>query len=183
MARKQSRRITSSRGSGKGSSGARKRSRSQSIVQRLSAVRQKCPCTLPKEQLRRPAFELLQISTRTVTHGKNPKDFQVLIATSAEALLPSAFFRDEDAQLQVRGFDRYTRTLKISTTLARAIPWLRARGNRQASLIGTWNNAMKAAGRGDFSLDRCIPSQCLHRRRAPPNLSSRGFKDCRCCCR
>jgi recombinational DNA repair protein (RecF pathway) len=35
--------------------------------------------------------------------------------------------------------------------------WLRARGSRKASLVGTWNNAVKAAGRGDFSLIDAFP--------------------------
>jgi hypothetical protein len=77
--------------------------------------------------------------------------------STAEALLPSAFFRDERGLLQVRGYDRYTRTLKIPTTRPGEFRWLCARGNRQASLIGTWNNAVKAAGRGDFSLIDAFP--------------------------
>jgi hypothetical protein len=71
---------------------------------------------------------------------------------TAQTLLPSAFFHDERGRLQARGYDRYTRTLKIPTVRPGEFRWLRARGSRQASLIGTWNNAVKAAGGGDFSL-------------------------------
>jgi len=70
----------------------------------------------------------------------------------AETLLPSVFYRDEHGRLQVHEHDRYTRELKIPTTRPGEFRWLHARGSRQASLIGTWNNAVKAAGRGDFSL-------------------------------
>jgi hypothetical protein len=76
---------------------------------------------------------------------------------TAETLLPSAFFRDEHGRLQVREYDRYTRKLKIPTTRPGEFRWLRVRGNRQASLVGTWNNAVKAAGQGDFSLIDAFP--------------------------
>jgi hypothetical protein len=75
----------------------------------------------------------------------------------AEEFLPGAFFQDEHGRLEVRGSDRYTRTLKIPTIQPGQFRWLRARGSRQASLIGIWNNAVKAAGRNDFSLIDAFP--------------------------
>jgi hypothetical protein len=47
--------------------------------------------------------------------------------------------------------------LKIPTTKPGEFRWLRARGSHKASLVGTWNNAVKAAGRGDFSLIDAFP--------------------------
>ena len=75
----------------------------------------------------------------------------------AQNIFPGAFFIDERAHLQVRGYDRYTRNVKIPTSKPGEFRWLRARGSRQASLVGTWNNAVKAAGRGDFSLIDAFP--------------------------
>ena len=71
--------------------------------------------------------------------------------------MPAAFFRDERGHLQVHGYDRYTRRVKIPTPKPGQFKWLHARGSRQASLVGTWNNAVKAAGRGDFELIDAFP--------------------------
>jgi len=75
----------------------------------------------------------------------------------AQDIFPGAFFIDERGHLQVRGYDRYTRQMKISTSKPGEFRWLRARGSRQASLVATWSNAVKAAGRGDFSLIDAFP--------------------------
>lgn len=76
---------------------------------------------------------------------------------AAQDLFPQAFFIDERGHRQVHGFDRYTRKVKIPTSRPGEFRWVRARGSRKASLIGTWNNAVKAAGRGDFSLIDAFP--------------------------
>lgn len=154
MARKQSRRITSSHGSGKGPSGARKRT--HSILRQATRSGKSVRGPSHKQQLRRPAFDLLRFRREGHT-WEAAESLSGIDRPSAEALLPSAFFRDEGGQLQVRAYDRYTRTLKIATVRAGEIRWLRARGNHQASLIGRWNNAVKAAGRGDFSLIDAFP--------------------------
>jgi len=57
----------------------------------------------------------------------------------------------------VHGYDRYTRRLKIPTTKPGEFRWLRVRGSRKATLVGTWTNALKAAGQGDFSLIDAFP--------------------------
>jgi hypothetical protein len=149
MARKRLRRITSSQGSGKGSSGARKRSRS--IVRRAPSSRKSVLARSLKQKLRRSAFEFVR-SRRQGDTWEEAENLSGIDRETAETLLPSAFFRDEHGRHQVRESDRYTRTLKIPTTKPGEFRWLRARGSRQASLVGTWNNAIKAAGRGDFSL-------------------------------
>jgi len=149
MARKRLRRITSSQGSGKGSSGARKRSRS--IVRGSRRSSKSVRGTSLKEQLRVPAFELVRFRRERDT-WEEAERLSGIDRLQAETLLPSVFYRDEHGRLQVHEHDRYTRELKIPTTRPGEFRWLHARGSRQASLIGTWNNAVKAAGRGDFSL-------------------------------
>ena len=156
MARKQSRRITSSQGSGKGSSGARKQNRSRSIVRGSQRSRKSVRGPSQKQQLRSPAFGLVRFRREGNT-WEEAERLSGIDRLTAEILLPSAFFRDEHGRLEVRGYDRYTRTLKIPTVRPGEFRWVRARGNRQASLIGTWNNAVKAAGRGDFSLIDAFP--------------------------
>ena len=76
---------------------------------------------------------------------------------ATEDLFPQAFFIDERGYLQVHRYDRYTRKVKISTSKPGEFRWLSARGSRKASLVGIWNNAVKAAGRGDFSLIDAFP--------------------------
>jgi hypothetical protein len=71
--------------------------------------------------------------------------------------LPRAFFRDERGRLQVHRYDPYTRRLRIPTTKPGEFRLLRARGSRKASLVGTWLNALKAAGHGDFSRIDAFP--------------------------
>jgi hypothetical protein len=75
----------------------------------------------------------------------------------AEQDLPRAFFHDERGRLQVHRHDPYTRRLRIPTTKPGEIRLLRARGSRKASLVGTWLNALKASGHGDFSLIDAFP--------------------------
>jgi hypothetical protein len=156
MARKQPRRITLSQGSGKGSSGARKQTRPRSIVRGSLGSRKGVRGPSQKQQLRLPAFELVRFRRGGDTWDEAER-LSGIDRLAAETLIPSAFFRDEHGRLQVRGYDRYTRTLKIPTVRPGQFRWLRARGNRQASLIGTWNNAVKAAGQGDFSLIDAFP--------------------------
>src|SRR5262250_1635211 len=151
MARKQLRRITSSQGSGKGSSGARKQTRSQFIVRGSTRSRKSVRVPSLKQQLRPSAFELLR-SRREGDTWEEAERRSGISRRTAKALLPSAFFQDERGRLQARGYDRYTRKLKIPTTKPGEFGWLRARGSRKASLVGIWNNAVKAAGRDDFSL-------------------------------
>jgi hypothetical protein len=156
MARKESRRITSSQGSGKGSSGARKQNRSRSIVRATRRSRKSVRGPSQKQQARLPAFELVRFRREGDTWDEAER-LSGIDRLLAETLLPSAFFRDKHGRLEVRGYDRYTRTLKIPTVGPGEFRRLRARGNRQASLIGTWNNAVKAAGGGDFSLIDAFP--------------------------
>ena len=105
---------------------------------------------------RKHAFELLRLRRKGLS-WKDSEEQAGITRRAAERLLPSAFFRDEHGRLQARSYDRYTRTLKIPTTRPGKFSRLRARGNRQASLTGIWNNAVKAAGRGDFSLIDAFP--------------------------
>src|SRR5215469_2997316 len=129
MARKQSRRITSRRGSGKGESGARKQTRSQSIVRGLPRSRKGAGAPSLKQQLRRSAFELLR-SRRGGDTWEEAERLSGISRLTAESILPSAFFRDERGRLQAREYDRYTRKLKIATTRPGGLRWLRARGSR-----------------------------------------------------
>src|SRR5215813_9797579 len=115
MARKQLRRITSSQGSGKGSSGARKQTRFRSIVRGSSRSRKGVRASSLKQQQRLPAFELLRFRREGDTWDEAERRSGIDRRT-AETLLPSAFFRDERGRLQARGYDRYTRKLKIPTT-------------------------------------------------------------------
>jgi hypothetical protein len=105
---------------------------------------------------RKQAFELLRLRRKGLS-WKDSEEQAAITRRAAERLLPSAFFRDEHGRLQARSYDRYMRTLKTPTTRPGKFRWLRARGNRQASLTGIWNNAVKAAGRGDFSLIDAFP--------------------------
>src|SRR5215469_15496079 len=102
------------------------------------------------------AFELLRLRRSDATWKDAEKQAGVS-RVRAQRLFPSAFYRDERGQLQVRGYDRYTRRLKIQTTKPGEVRWLRVRGSHKASLVGTWSNAIKAAGGGDFSLIDAFP--------------------------
>src|SRR5215469_11488155 len=156
MVRKQPRRNTSSQGSGKGSSGAWKQTRSHSSLRASARSDKSARGPFQKEQRRLPAFELVRYR-RAGDTWEDAERLSGIDRLLAETLLPSAFYRDENGRLQVRGYDRYTRRLKIPTTRPGQFRWLRARGSHQASLIGTWNNAVKAAGRGDFSQIDAFP--------------------------
>lgn len=156
MAQKQSRRITSSQGSGKGASGARKRIESLTSLRASARSGKSVLAPWQIQELRIPAFDLLR-SRRTGDTWEDAERLSGIDRLTAETRLPSAFVRDEHGRLQAREYDRYTRRLKIPTTRPGEFIWLRARGSRQASLIGTWNNAVKAAGRGDFSLIDAFP--------------------------
>src|SRR5215472_14207977 len=61
---------------------------------------------------------------------------------AAQKIFPRAFIFDERGHLQVRDYDPYMRKLKIPTTNPGEFRWLRARGSRKASQVGTWNNAV-----------------------------------------
>jgi hypothetical protein len=105
---------------------------------------------------RNAAFELVRSRRKGETWDEAER-LSGIDRQTAETLLPSAFFHDERGRLEVRESDRYTRWLKIPTTRPGQFRWLRARGSRQARIIGTWNNAVKAGGRGDFSLIDAFP--------------------------
>lgn len=126
-------------------SAAKNRKRSDSSLSRRDASNN-----------RAAGFELLRLRRA----GLRWDDIQEQVGISrraAERILPRAFFFDERGRLQVREHDPYTRKLKISTNKPGEFRWLRARGSRKASLVGTWNNAIKAAGRADFSLIDAFP--------------------------
>jgi hypothetical protein len=143
MAHKRKRQAgTSSRGN---PSAAKKKKRLSGRVSRHGASRK-----------RNDAFKLVRLRRQGLT-WKDAEEESGITRRAAESKLPSAFFRDERGQLQVRGYDRYTRRVKIPTVRPGEFRWLRARGSRKASLVGAWNNAVKAAGRGDFSLIDAFP--------------------------
>src|ERR1017187_2379525 len=104
-----------------------------------------------REQHRKAGFELLRLRRQDLTWKEAEEQSGITLRT-VKGIFPRAFFFDERGHLQIREYDPYTRRLKISTTNPGEFRWLRARGSRKASLVGTWNNAVKAAGRGDFSL-------------------------------
>jgi len=126
-------------------SAAKNKKRSTASVSRHDTSRQRIA-----------GFELLRLRRESATWEDAEKQAGISRGT-AEGLFPSAFFRDERGQLQVWGYDRYTRRLKIPTTKPGAFRWLRVRGSHKASLVGTWSNAIKAAGGGDFSLIDAFP--------------------------
>lgn len=101
-------------------------------------------------------FDLLRLRRNDLT-WEDAEQQAGIGRQAAEGIFRRAFYRDERGRLQVRGYDRYTRKLKIPTTRPGEFRWLRARGSRKASLVGIWNNAVKAAGRGDFSLIDAFP--------------------------
>jgi hypothetical protein len=105
---------------------------------------------------RRRAFELLR-RRRAGLPWKDAEQQAGISRKAAQNILPRAFFFDERGHLQVREHDPYTRKLKIPTTNPGEFRWLRARGSHKASLVGVWNNAVKAAGGGDFSLIDAFP--------------------------
>jgi len=143
MPRKRKRQAgTSSKGS---RSAAKNRKRSSASVSRHDTSRK-----------RKPAFELLRLRRQDRT-WEDAEEQAGIGRRAAEHLLPRAFFRDERGRLQARGYDRYTRKLKIHTTKPGELRLVRARGSRDASLVGTWSNAVKAAGQGNFSLIDAFP--------------------------
>ena len=102
------------------------------------------------------AFKLVRLRREDLA-WKDAEEQSGITRRTAKRLLPRAFVRNERGQLQVRGYDGYTRKVKIPTTKPGEFRWLRARGSRKASLVGTWNNAVKGAGHGDFSLIDAFP--------------------------
>ena len=61
----------------------------------------------------------------------------------------------------MRGYDRYMRRMKIQTARPGEFKQLAVRGSHKASLVAIWNNAVKAAGRGDFSLIDAFPRRVV----------------------
>ncbi|MGO9519262.1 MAG: hypothetical protein ACLPND_19690 [Candidatus Korobacteraceae bacterium] len=109
-----------------------------------------------QEKERTDGFELLGLRRQGLT-WKDAEQQSGISRRVAERFFPRAFFRDERGQLQVHGYDPYVRKLKIQTTEPGKFRRLRARGSHKASLVGTWSNAVKAAGHGDFSLIDAFP--------------------------
>jgi len=91
MARKQPRRITSSQGSGKGSSGARKQTRSQSILRSSARSRKSVRALSLKQQLRRSAFELLR-SRREGDSWEEAERRSGINRLTAETILSKSIF-------------------------------------------------------------------------------------------
>ena len=133
---------TSSKGS---RSAAKNRKRSNTSVSRHDTSRKRIA-----------GFDLLRLRRANLI-WKDAEQQAGMRRQAAQNIFPRAFFFDERGHLQVREYDPYTRKLKIPTTRPGEFRWLRARGSRQASLIGIWNNAVKAAGGGDFSLIDAFP--------------------------
>jgi len=126
-------------------SAAKNRKRSNASVSRHDTSRKRIA-----------GFDLLRLRRDDLT-WKDAELQAGITRRMVEAIFPRAFYRDERGRLQVRGYDPYTRKLSISTAEPGEFKWLRARGSRKASLVGIWNNAVKAAGRGDFSLINAFP--------------------------
>jgi hypothetical protein len=111
---------------------------------------------VPNQQQRTNAFELL----RRRRQGASWRDAEKSAGISrrkAEQIFPRAFFRDDSGHVQVRGYDPYTRRMKIPTPSPGQFKWLSVKGSHKATLVAQWNNAVKAAGRGDFSLLKAFP--------------------------
>ena len=112
--------------------------------------------TSAQQERRIAEFELLRLKREGLT-WKDAENQAGVTRRGAEQDLPRAFFHDERGRLQVHRYDPYTRRLRIPTTKPGEFRLLRARGSRKASLVGKWLNALKAAGRGDFSLMDAFP--------------------------
>jgi hypothetical protein len=161
MARKRSRRAGSPLG--KGTQHGAKKSRSDLILSRRDTSRKSSTRAPHRKQLtsvqqkqRIAAFELERLRRQGLS-WKVVEEQSGIARRTAQRLFPRAFFLDKRGRLQVRGYDPYTRRLKIPTTNPGEFSWVRARGSHQASLVGTWLNALKAAGHGDFSLIDAFP--------------------------
>ena len=70
---------------------------------------------------------------------------------TAQRYFPKAVFRDSGGQLQVTAYDRYVERFQLPTTQSGKFELVRAHGSHERSLCGRWLNALKAAGKGDFS--------------------------------
>jgi hypothetical protein len=112
--------------------------------------------TSAQQKQRIDGFEFLRLR-RQGLNRKNAEKQSGIRQRMAEFLLPRAFSRNKGGQVQVRGYDPYVRKLKISTTEPGEFRLFRARGSHKASLVGTWSNAVKAAGHSDFSLIDAFP--------------------------
>jgi hypothetical protein len=71
-------------------------------------------------------------------------------AERAKYYLPKAFYVDSRGHFYPRGYDRYVQPLQLSTAQPGELRIVRTRGSHQRSLAGQWENALKAAGNGDF---------------------------------
>ena len=98
---------------------AESRKRSNTLVSLRDTSRKRAPhwtqLTSAQQKQRIAGFELLRLRRQGLT-WKDAEEQSGINRRAAERLLPSAFLRDERGQLQVRGYDRYTRKLKIPTT-------------------------------------------------------------------
>lgn len=112
--------------------------------------------TSVQQEQRIAGFEYLR-RRREGLSSEDAERYSGVTQQIAQDFFPRAFFLDDGGRLQVHGYDPYTRRLKIPTTKSGEFRMVRARGSRKASLVGIWNNAIKAAGRGDFSLIDAFP--------------------------
>jgi hypothetical protein len=112
--------------------------------------------TPEQQEQQRGSFEYLRLRRQALTR-KQAEVQSGITQRVSEHFHPRAFFRDKRGRRQVRAYDDYTRHVKVQTATPGKLKSLTVRGNHEASLIGIWNNAVKAAGGGDFSKIDAFP--------------------------
>jgi hypothetical protein len=153
MARQQKR---AGRSSGKGSRSPRRNNFGKRAVSNLPPRPPAAKSSRAQQERRNREFELIRLRKEGYSWHTAEAESGARRQT-AERDFPSAFYRDRHGRLQVHGHDRYTRTVNLPTSEPGELRIVRARGDRQASLCGQWLNALKVAGRGDFSLIDAFP--------------------------
>src|SRR5690348_2887864 len=148
------------RSSGKGSRSTRRRRIGKRAVSNQPHRLPLAQLSISQQETRNRQFELIRLRKDGYSWHAAEAESGARRET-AERDLPSAFYRDHHGRLQAHAHDRYTRLLNLPTSEPGVLRIVRARGDRQASLSGQWLNALKVAGRGDFSAIDAFPSNII----------------------
>ena len=167
MAQKRLRRITSSRGSGKGNSGASKsKTRSKDSLPHGKQSRKSVTSTIPaktrSQEIRDNLLHVAADMHRAEVRGEKLAFTQAcenrgVDPRSRHNSVTKLFYKDASSRIHARKSDNYTAKFTLPTTRPDVFVSVTARGNVERSLTGRYLNAIKEAGDGKFDLLRDFP--------------------------
>jgi hypothetical protein len=175
MAQKRLRRITSSRGSGKGSSGANNKTRSLSVPR---SQRQGKRTTPDLSRFRSPLGPIdpakLSRDTRSrvinaLNEGREHPNFPFSTLAKRWHLDPRSFYRhakqairtDASGHVRVRPSDHLRLVLQIPTTKPGEYQTIVTRSSKERQQLGEWWAAMNEARAGKFARLNAFPKNTL----------------------